>query len=292
MALRNKLEDLRYGQLPEDGALLPMGTVGIDPFLSEVEEMKGHLNKIEDDLMYMKRIHSELLTRAISPESQRRELDSLRKNVSTASIRVNSGIERLKGRVTSEAGQTAEHRIRKAQMAALVKKFHSVMEAYNEEQELFKKKSKEKISRQLRILGKNKTDQEIQEMIDSQDPNVFSNELMTQKLQSRDALNEIEQRHHDILDLEKDILELQEIFRDLAILIDEQGDAIDNIEAHMEAAVHHVHKGETNIVIAKRYKEGSRKKLIIIIIIIVCVAIGILVALVVTVGVAVVLTKD
>ena len=292
MALRDKLGDMKYGHVSEDGDRYQMGTVGVDPFLSEVEELKGLINKVEDDLMYMKRIHSELLTRAISPDSQRRELDTLRKNVSTTSIRVNTGIERLKGRVTSEAGQTAEHRIRKAQMAALVKKFHSVMEAYNEEQELFKKKSKDKISRQLKILGKNKSDQEIQDMIESHDPNVFSNELLTQKLQSRDALNEIEQRHHDILDLEKDILELQEIFRDLAILIDEQGDVIDNIEANIDNAVQHVHKAEVNIKTAKRYIHSSRRKQIIIIIIIVCVVIALIVGVVVAIGIAVALTQN
>ena len=289
MALRNRLEDLKYGELGNEGERISMGTV--DPFLSEVQDLKDLINKIEDDLVYMKKIHSELLTRAISPESQRKELDTLRKNISTSSIRINSGIERLKGRVTSEAGQTAEHRIRKAQLAALVKKFHAAMEAYNEEQEVFKKKSKEKISRQLKILGKNKSDQEIQDMIESQDPNVFSNELMTQKLQSREAIHEIEQRHQDILDLEKDITELQEIFRDLAILIDEQGDVIDNIEAYVETAVHHVHKGEKEIQKAHQYKRSSRKKLYIIIIIIICVVVAVVVGVVVAIAIAVALVQ-
>ena len=292
MALRDKLGEMRYGQMSEDGDRYQMGAVGVDPFLSEVEELKGWINQVEEDLLFMRQIHSELLTRAISPDSQRKSLEEKRKNVSALSIRVHAGIERLKGRVTSEAGQTAEHRIRKAQLAALVKKFHSAMEAFNEEQEMFKKKSKDKISRQLKILGKNKSDQEIQDMIESHDPNVFSNEVMTQKMLSRDALNEIEQRHHDILELEKDILELQEIFRDLAILVDEQGDVIDNIEAHMEAAVHHVHKGEENIVIAKRYKQSSRRKLVIIIVIIVGVVAAIIVAVVVAIGVAVAIASN
>ena len=290
--MRDKLGQLKYGQVSEDGERLAMGGVGVDPFLSEVEELKGLINKIEQDVLLMKKIHSELLTRAISPESQRSELESLRKNISGTSISVNSGVERLKGRVTSEAGQTAEHRIRKAQMAALVKRFHAVMETYNDEQELFKKKSREKISRQLKILGKNKTDHEIQEMIDSQDPNVFSNELMTQKLQSREALNEIEQRHHDILDLEKDIMELQEIFRDLAILIDEQGDVVDNIEAYVETAAHHVQKAGSEIKMAAQYKRSSRKKLIIIIVIIVSVVVVIIIGVAIAIGVAVAVTQN
>ncbi|KAI6653319.1 syntaxin [Oopsacas minuta] len=287
MAIRDKLGQLNYGGLENEGERISMAGVGVDPFVSEVDDMKVLVNTIEKDIMTMKTIHSELLSRAISPDSQRRELDALRRNISSASLRVNSGIERLKGRVTSEAGQSAEHRIRKAQMAALVKKFHAAMETYNEEQEYFKKKSKEKIYRHLKILGKNKTEQEIEAMIESEDPNVFSNDIMAQKLQSRETLNEIEQRHNDILDLEKDIMELQEIFRDLAILIDEQGDVIDNIEAYVETAVHHVHKGEQDIRKAHQYKTASRKKLYIIIIIIVCVVIAIVVGVIIAIAIGV-----
>ena len=229
--MRDRLGEMKYGYMSEEEDRFQMGPVGVDPFLSEVEELKGLINKIADDLMYTKRIHSELSTQLSSPDSKRRELDSLRKNVSTTSMRVNTGIERLKGRMTSKAGQTAGHQTRKTQMTALVNKFNSLMEAYNEEQELFKKKSKDKFSRLLKINGVDKSDQDIQDMIESDDPNVFSNDPLVHKVRSRDSLNEIEQFYHDILDVEKDIWGFQEIFRDLAILIDEQDDNIDNIEA-------------------------------------------------------------
>ena len=39
---------------------------------------------------------------------------------------------------------------------------------------------------------------------------------------TRHALSEIESRHHDIMDLESSIRELNEMFTDIAVLVDTQ----------------------------------------------------------------------
>lgn len=289
--LRSRLDELRYGGINDDSGEVAMGNVGVDPFLSEIEEIKNSINQVEEKVELMKTIHGEMLTRAVSPEHQRQELEQLRNFVSTTSISIHKTIERLKTRISKEPTQTAEHRIHKAQHSALVKKFHAVMESYNNEQENFKGKSKDKISRQLKILGKEKTQEEITEMIERGDPNVFTNDLIGKQVRSREALSEIQQRHQDILNLEKDINELQEIFRDLAMLIEEQGDTIDNIENQVETAAEYTKRAQKEIASAHRYKQSSRKKIWIIVCIVSSVAIVLFLLIIIAVIIAVVITR-
>ncbi|GKA59740.1 RNA-directed DNA polymerase, eukaryota, reverse transcriptase zinc-binding domain protein [Tanacetum coccineum] len=48
-----------------------------------------------------------------------------------------------------------------------------------------------------------------------------------------DTLAEIQERHDAVIEVERKILELQQIFMDLAILVDAQGEMLDSIETHV-----------------------------------------------------------
>lgn len=51
--------------------------------------------------------------------------------------------------------------------------------------------------------------------------------------QARQTLADIEARHEDIMKLEKSIREVHDLFVDMAVLIEKQGDKIDSIESHV-----------------------------------------------------------
>ena len=54
------------------------------------------------------------------------------------------------------------------------KKFVDVMNDYNECQVTYRQKCKERIQRQLTITGRDTTDEEIEEMIETGNPQIFS----------------------------------------------------------------------------------------------------------------------
>ncbi|GJS03332.1 syntaxin/epimorphin, conserved site-containing protein, partial [Tanacetum coccineum] len=55
-----------------------------------------------------------------------------------------------------------------------------------------------------------------------------------------DTLAEIQERHDAVIEVERKLLELQQIFMDLAILVDAQGEMLDSIETHVSSALDHV----------------------------------------------------
>ncbi|KAH1260530.1 Syntaxin-132 [Glycine soja] len=96
-----------------------------------------------------------------------------------------------------------------------------------------------------------------------------------------DTLAEIQEQDEAVRDVESKLLDLpqlfnQLIFLDISVLVDAQGDMLDNIETQVSSAVDHVHQGNNALQKAKKLQRNSRKWMciaIMIVVIIIVVAI-------------------
>ncbi|XP_071244345.1 syntaxin-3-like isoform X3 [Salvelinus alpinus] len=149
-------------------------------------------------------------------------------------------------------------RIRKSQHAILAKKFVEVMTKYNEAQTDFRDKSKGRIARQLEITGKTTTDEELEEMLEGGNAAVFTAGIMESGI-SKQALNEIEARHKDIVRLESSIKELHDMFVDIAMLVENQGGMIDKIESNMDQSVGFVERAVADTKKAAKFQQEARR---------------------------------
>ena len=261
-----------------------------DEYFTKIESLKLKVNEIENHVRHISHLHGELLVKAVAPEAQRKELEGLMEKVSNLSRHVQANIKKIGTRLdqdeTKETRSDAEFRMHKAQYNSLIKRFNAIMDQYQQEQTTYRGRCKDRIKRQLKIVGKDKDDEEIDEMLNVNNPNIFSDEFGAQKQQSKQALDEIEQRHNDILQLEENMRELQEMFDELGRLIDEQGEVIDRIDMQVEIAKEYVYVAAAETHKAVVYKKKSKKKQYIIICIIISVVIAVVVALVFVVVVA------
>ncbi|XP_039559400.1 syntaxin-3 isoform X5 [Passer montanus] len=162
-----------------------------------------------------------------------------------------------------EARSSADLRIRKSQHSVLSRKFVDVMTKYNEAQVDFRERSKGRIQRQLEITGKNTTDEELEEMLESGNPSIFTSGIMDSQI-SKQALSEIEGRHKDIVRLESSIKELHDMFVDIAMLVENQGAMIDRIENNMDQSVGFVERAVADTKKAVKYQSEARRKKIMI----------------------------
>ncbi|KAI4964506.1 hypothetical protein ZWY2020_005638 [Hordeum vulgare] len=95
-----------------------------------------------------------------------------------------------------------------------------------------------------------------------------------------DTVAEIQERHDAVRDLERKLLELQQIFLDMAVLVEAQGDMINHIETHVSNATNHIQQGVGALQNAKKLQKNSRKWM--------CYAIILLLVIVVIIVVAVI----
>jgi syntaxin 1B/2/3 len=74
-----------------------------------------------------------------------------------------------------------------------------------------------------------------------------------------DVLDELEQRHDAILDLERNVRETQTAFQDLAHVVNLQQVSVDTIERHVHNAQDYVDRGATNLDKGEQDDKTNRK---------------------------------
>uniref|UniRef100_A0A3B5L3L8 t-SNARE coiled-coil homology domain-containing protein n=1 Tax=Xiphophorus couchianus TaxID=32473 RepID=A0A3B5L3L8_9TELE len=150
-------------------------------------------------------------------------------------------------------------RIRRNQHSHLTRWFSEVMKSYHKIQISFREKCKAQIQRHLEIVDKVTTDDELEDMLQRDNLAIFVSNIHFDAQFSSLALSEIEGRHQDIISLECSIKELHEIFTDTAILLEMQGELINNIEKNVTSAGGDVRASKEETQKALEYKKNPYK---------------------------------
>ncbi|XP_065889660.1 syntaxin-1A-like [Dysidea avara] len=266
------------------------GSIFMQEFFSSVDDIRRAINVISQSIEKIKRNNSAMLEK-LSHEDEKKENEELSLKVKQLSQKVHTGLKRINQELqTEDSGpdrNTANHRIKKAQHVNLSRKFHEIMMEYSQVQEDYRDKTKVMIQRQLQITtGKRVSEDDVDEMIEKGNLQVFTQDILVSTAQQRQALNEVEQRHREILALEQDITELREMFVDMAALVQEQGEVIDRIEHNVDSAAHHVRKGTKEVEKASHLKKSINKKRYILIGICVAILLVIIIIIAIAAGVA------
>jgi syntaxin 1A len=154
---------------------------------------------------------------------------------------------------------SADLRIRKTQHSTLSRKFVEVMTEYNRTQTDYRERCKGRIMRQLEITGRSTTNEELEDMLEQGNSAVFTQGIIMDTAQAKQTLADIEARHADIIKLESSIKELHDMFMDMAMLVESQGEMIDRIEYHVEHAVDYVQTATQDTKKALKYQSKARR---------------------------------
>ncbi|KAK8504583.1 hypothetical protein V6N12_017125 [Hibiscus sabdariffa] len=95
-------------------------------------------------------------------------------------------------------------------------------------------------------------------LIPSQEGTVTVCELLVH-LQIMNTVCEIQERYDAARDLERMLLDLQQVFMDMAVLVEGQGDMLDNIETQVLNAVDHVQSTRATLETARKTQKSNRK---------------------------------
>ncbi|KAI6660295.1 syntaxin [Oopsacas minuta] len=211
----------------------------------------------------------------------RSELSYLKEDTTSLLKMTRDDLEKFENQVRQSGDRT-----RKMQLDRIKANFKQTIERFKQAQETLLRKERESIARERATSG-----------LDSIDPSFHNEErnllipqdrLAQTQAQVRDQeqIAQLEEREIALRQIETDILGLNDMFRDIGIMIQDQGHLIDNIEAHVETANLAVNKGEKEIIKAHRYKKSSRKLTFVIICIILGVFIVVIVIILIVLAIA------
>ncbi|KAH0508689.1 Syntaxin-1A [Microtus ochrogaster] len=177
----------------------------MDEFFEQVEEIRGFIDKIAENVEEVKRKHSAILASPNPDEKTKEELEELMSDIKKTANKVRSKLK----------SESLRH-------STLSRKFVEVMSEYNATQSDYRERCKGRIQRQLEITGRTTTSEELEDMLESGNPAIFASGIIMDSSISKQALSEIETRHSEIIKLETSIRELHDMFMDMAMLVESQ----------------------------------------------------------------------
>ncbi|NWS96429.1 STX19 protein, partial [Mionectes macconnelli] len=148
-------------------------------------------------------------------------------------------------------------RILTSQHAFLSHRYLQAMLSYNEAITAKQEKCRRFIVRQLEVAGKEVSEEEVNDMLQQGKWEIFNENLLTEAKITRAQLSEIEQRHKELISLENQIKDIKELFIQISVLVEEQGEMINNIEISMNNTQEYTQVSKEKFGLAVRYRKRN-----------------------------------
>ncbi|KAH0478433.1 MAG: hypothetical protein KVP17_000517 [Porospora cf. gigantea B] len=145
---------------------------------------------------------------------------------------------------------------------AVSKKLRSEALNYQNAQVTFKEGITGKIRRKLVIVAPELEKKDIDDLVQQGDGQVVKQVLVQRMTASEDmahAVASVQDKYEAVRMLEKSVAQLHQLFVDLAVLVDVQGERLDNIEANVQAAAEYAEEANKDLVKALENKKKRQK---------------------------------
>jgi t-SNARE complex subunit (syntaxin) len=153
-------------------------------------------------------------------------------------------------------------------------------------QSQYHNKMKDRLKLQLQAKGEDVSEDRFNDILSADSYNIFTQNFISEQADAEQTLRELEERHKDILALEKSVTEVNQLFKEMNLLVSQQGDKLDSIEANIDNVEVTVQAGNEQLSQAVVNQRKARRKKFCCFIII-----GVVVAIVITI-VAVVISQS
>ncbi|CAK4676643.1 unnamed protein product [Aphanomyces euteiches] len=258
----------------------------MEKFFLDVEEMQADLGKIAIATDRIAELNHQALIATASGEEQivSQELCLVIDNTNKIAAHAKALLELIKKETADKKKDknvpASEMRIRDNMSTTLTRKFMDTMKDYQKAQQKFKSDMKNKVKRQVQIVKPDASEQEIDMVMRSADPGKLPSLLdhrwivtlssgaiyRSAILQgSNDSIKEVymncHDKYQDVLKLEQSVAELHQMFLDLALLVEQQGEMLDQIEFQVKTASNYIDAGNKEVTKALKSQKSWRKKI-------------------------------
>lgn len=187
-----------------------------------------------------------------------KDIDSMSADIMTGYRGLADRVKRIKSQPDAGAPRN------KAQVDALDRRIRKAINTYQQTESQFRKEVQEQQRRQYLIVRPDATDAEIREATDGAggDVQIFQQALMQsdRRGQAQSTLRNVQQRHDAIQQIERTMMELQQLFQDLDAIVVQQEPMIQNIEQKAEETNTHLEAGNVHVGKAVDSARAARKK--------------------------------
>jgi len=251
-------------------------------FYSEISSIQDQLKLFNDNVNRIGDLHSRSLNNMDDVAAQRNEaqLDALVEDTRALSGQLKKRVQDLE----RKGGAGRDGQIRKQQTALVKSRFVEAIQNYQDVEKQYRTKYRARMERQFKIVKPDASPEEVKAVVnDEQGGQIFAQALMSSNRygESKAAYREVQERHKDIQKIEQTIGELAQLFNDMSVLVEQQDETLNVIEAHAQAVNTDTEAGLKHTEAAVVSARAARKKrwicfgIIIIILIIIAIVLAV-----------------
>mmetsp|Transcript_24195 Transcript_24195/g.43722 ORF Transcript_24195/g.43722 Transcript_24195/m.43722 type:complete len:302 (-) Transcript_24195:213-1118(-) len=160
--------------------------------------------------------------------------------------------------------KSSDIRIRENLSNTLTRKFVDEMKAYQNSQQKYKEDIKKKVKRQVQIVKPDATDEDVENVLKSEGGRdaLYKEKILAGGVndQVKNTYAQVAGKYQDVLTLEQSVAELHQMFLDFALLTEQQGELLDQIEFNVRSAADYVEEGNVDLFESIEFQKKIRKK--------------------------------
>lgn len=269
-----KYTDLKQQAQMEDmesaGEMAGKESVNLDKFFQDVENVKDDMRGVESLYKRLQESNEEskVAHNANTMKNVRARMDADVSQVLKKVKVIKGKLEALdKSNAANRSipgcgpGSSAD-RTRTSVVSGLGKKLKDLMDDFQSLRAKMSNEYKETVERRYFTITGEKADEEtIETLISSGESENFLQKAIQEqgRGQIMDTISEIQERHDAVKEIEKNLLDLHQVFLDMAALVEAQGAQLNDIESNVGHASSFVRRGTGELVVAKELQKSSRK---------------------------------
>lgn len=226
--------------------------------LDEISDINRGIDTIDRNLEQLRMLQQRSLDDADSSASSNtnRQLDRLSSETMAQYRSLTERVRQLKSKPENQ--QRFGQQVRRVDT-----RLKDAIRAYQQVEAGYRKKTEEQMARQYRIVRPDATEAEVRAAVEDQTGGqVFQQALMqsNRRGQAQSVLNAVQDRHAQLQKIERQIIELAQLFQDMDTLVVQQDPLVANIEQKGEEVVENLDRGNAEINTAVNTARKTRRK--------------------------------
>ncbi|XP_052106577.1 syntaxin-like [Mytilus californianus] len=235
-------------------------------FIDKVNMVENQLEELKKDVAQIKKTQSNLYCSPFVTTANLQDMESKADSIISSSSKIRKDIELIaaenfpKSQKDSLLNTSTQERVHTSQVERLQYELREAMNDFRTSQADYVEKTRARFRRQMEIVKDSGEINGNEQGDNFQNQALFTGNIILEMQQAKGELQMIDEREQELQHLESQIHEVNKLFKEMHVLVEEQGEMVDNIEKNIEQAVDDVEKGKGQLTEAEKNQKKARKK--------------------------------
>ncbi|KAL0272668.1 UNVERIFIED_CONTAM: hypothetical protein PYX00_005545 [Menopon gallinae] len=236
----------------------------ITTFLEQVQSCRDEIKSMRDQIDILKRYHRDI-QRSLNDSTRKeleRKVEDKKAIITSAIMTIRNNIKSIQEIFVVKKASPAMVRMREVQINSLVRSINDVTEQYYNCLVDHSQKCKKLLYDMISIVDDNESN--FEELIQQGKVAFFVNNLLLNELEQKINFRAVEDRHADIIKVEKSIEELKNLTQDLWLVVAIQSERVEYVEQYVQKTAKKVDDAAKTIDHASKLRNKTRKRKLLI----------------------------